>query len=194
MRVPELGAAIPRRGNALTMALGRACLSSLGWRIEGSLPDVPKCVVILAPHTSNWDFVLALSTILALGIRVEWLGKDSIFRAPFRPLLGWLGGIPVDRHAAAEVVESTVAQVRARERIFLGLSPEGTRRKVERWKSGFYRIAHGAGIPILPVSLDYRIKVVDLASVFVPTGDYEADLTAIQSRFDKAMALYPDSY
>lgn len=194
MRVPEAGEAVPRRRGRLLAALGRLSLSALGWRIEGELPNVPKCVIIIAPHTSNWDFVLAMATILALGVRVDWLGKDRIFRGPFVPLLRWLGGIPIDRGAPEGVVDRTVELFRARDRLFLGLSPEGTRKRVERWKSGFYRIAHGAGVPIFPVSLDHSVRVVGLRPLFAPTGDLDADVDLLRSHFTRAMARRPESY
>jgi 1-acyl-sn-glycerol-3-phosphate acyltransferase len=148
----------------------------------------------VAPHTSNWDFVVGLAAMLALGLDVRWLGKNTIFRPPFRALLQWLGGIPVDRRAADDVVEHAVAAFRDRERLFLGLAPEGTRKKVRRWKSGFYRIAQGAGVPILLAALNYRTRAVELGPLFVPTGDYEADLEVMRSRFSKAMARHPALY
>lgn len=194
MRVPALGPQVPRRGCALTRAIGRVVLALLGWRVEGVVPDIRRCVAIVAPHTSNWDFVVGLATILALGIHVRWLGKDTIFRGPFAPLLRWLGGIPVDRKNPDGVVDGAVAVLGEHDRVFLALSPEGTRRKVDRWKSGFYRIASRAGVPVFPVSLDYRPKVVGLGAPFSPTGDYEADLVAIQSRYSRAMARNPKFY
>ena len=194
MKLPALGEAVPRRGSLLSRALGRSVLSLLRWRIEGVMPDIPKCVTIVAPHTSNWDFPVGLAAILALGIDVRWLGKNTIFRPPFRGLLQWLGGIPVDRQAPADVVERAVTAFRERDRLFLALAPEGTRKKVERWKSGFYRIAQGAGVPILLASLDYRTRVAELGPLFVPTGDYAADLEAMQSRFTGDMARHPALY
>jgi 1-acyl-sn-glycerol-3-phosphate acyltransferase len=178
----------------LTAALGRSVLRFLGWRIEGSLPSIPRCVVIVAPHTSNWDFVLGLSAILVLRVRLDWLGKDAIFRFPFRRLLAWLGGIPVNRRSADKVVEDAAHHLLERDRLFLGLAPEGTRKKVERWKSGFYRIAHAAGVPIFLTSLDYRSRVLGLGPLVQPTGDYEADLRIIQARYTSAMARVPESY
>lgn len=194
MRVPSPGEAVPKRGNALSRALGRAILAAFGWRIEGVIPDVPKVVVILAPHTSNWDFLFGLAAILALGIDVRWLGKQSIFRPPFRRLLRFLGGIPVDRRDAADVVVTAVGLFRESDRLFLGLAPEGTRSKVEKWKSGFYRIAEAAGIAIFPAALDYRVKAVVLQPLFAPTGDYPLDLAAIQGRYTKEMARHPEMY
>ena len=184
----------PKRGNRLTAALGQGVLGLLGWRIEGTLPDLPHCVVIVAPHTSNWDFVLGLAAILALRVRLDWLGKAAISRFPFRGLLQWLGGIPVDRTNPEGVVEDALRHLRGRERLFLGLSPEGTRKRVGRWKSGFYRIAHAAGVPIFLASLDYRCRAVGLGPLVHPTGYYDSDLRGIQAHYVSAMARIPEHY
>lgn len=191
---PAIGPSVPRRGNALSLALGRAALACLRWRVEGEIPDVSKVVAIVAPHTSNWDFVVGLAAMLALGLRVEWLGKGTLFRPPFGALLRWLGGIPVDRSAADGVVDAAVDRFREKPTLFLGLAPEGTRKKVERWKSGFHRIARRAGVPILLVSLDYRLRVLGLGPLFTPTEDFEADLAALRSRFASGMARNPESF
>jgi 1-acyl-sn-glycerol-3-phosphate acyltransferase len=132
--------------------------------------------------------------MLALGLRVEWLGKDALFRPPFGPLLRRLGGIPVDRSVADGVVDAAVERLRRESALWLGLSPEGTRKKVERWKTGFHRIARRSGVPILLVGLDYRRRVVGIGPLVTPTEDLEADLAAIRSRFVSAMARNPDSY
>lgn len=194
MSVPKAGEAVPKRGNAATRGIGRAALALLGFRIEGDVPDVPKCVTIVAPHTSNWDFVVGLAAMLALGVDFHWLGKHTIFRFPFGPLCRWLGGIAVDRRAAESVVENVAAQFRARAQLFLALSPEGTRRAVERWKSGFHRIASTAGVPILPVSFDYARRAITLWPTLLPSGDYATDLGLLASRFESRMGRRPAGY
>lgn len=191
---PPLGDNVPRRGNLVSRGVGRSLLALLRWRFERSIPDVPKCVLIVAPHTSNWDFVVGVGAMLALGLRVQWLGKHTLFRWPFAGLLRWLGGIPVDRHAAGGVVERAVGLFRSSERLFVAVAPEGTRRRVERWKSGFHRIAQDAAVPILIVSFDYRVRTVGLGPLFVPTGDFAADLREIRSHFTSAMAKNPEAY
>lgn len=194
MRLPPVGKAAPARGNRISRALGRAALGLLRFRIEGEVPDVPKCVTIVAPHTSNWDFVVGLAAMLALGVEFHWLGKHTIFRFPFEPLWRWLGGIPVDRRSAEPVVAEVAKQFRARTRLFLAITPEGTRRAVERWKTGFYRIACRAGVPILPVSFDYGPRVITLWPLLQPSGDYAADLARLASRFASPMARRPAGY
>jgi 1-acyl-sn-glycerol-3-phosphate acyltransferase len=185
---------VPRTGNRLTRALGRAALRVLGWRIDGTFPDVSRCLVIAAPHTSNWDFVVALATLLALGLRLHWLGKHTIFRGPLRQLWGALGGIPVDRSAAGGVVEGAVARFRGSGAMLVAIAPEGTRKRVERWKSGYYRIAHAAGVPILPVALDWPARTLRLLPLFEPTGDLARDEPLLRAHFHAGMARVPARY
>jgi 1-acyl-sn-glycerol-3-phosphate acyltransferase len=192
--LPPVPAAVPRQGGPVSRALGRAILAGLRWRVGGAVPDVAKCVLVAAPHTSNWDFVVGIAAKLALGLHVHWLGKHTLFRRPFGGLLRRLGGIPVDREAAEGLVGTAVAWFERERRLFLGVTPEGTRRRVERWKSGFHRIALGAGVPILPVRLDWSGRTVELLPLFTPTPDYEVDLEALQSLFTPEMPRHPQSF
>lgn len=156
-------------------------LRLLGWRVVGSLPAERKYVLIGAPHTSNWDFPLMLLAVLKIGMDVHWLGKSSLFRAPFGGLMRWLGGIPVDRSKSNNLVSQLADQYRARDQLVLLIPPEGTRAQVERWKSGFYYVATGAGVPILLGFLDAGRRELGFGPLFYPRGDYERDLTAIQT-------------
>lgn len=164
-------------------ALGRAYLRLAGWRIEGTFPADPKYVVIVAPHTSNWDFMLGVAVVFALELRVSWLGKHALFKAPFKSFLRWLGGIPVNRSASHGVVGECVKAFEAAPALMLALAPEGTRKGVSQWKSGFYLIALKAGVPIVPVGFDYREHVVRLMPLFTPSGNLELDLPLIQAMF-----------
>jgi 1-acyl-sn-glycerol-3-phosphate acyltransferase len=190
----KLPASAPRRGNAASRALGRLVLAAFGWRIEGALPDRPKLVAAVAPHTSNWDFVFAAAAMLALGIRASWLGKNSLFRWPFGLLLRWLGGLPVDRRNAHGTVEALIDEFASHEQLVLGIAPEGTRRRVKRWKTGFYRVALGAQVPIVVVSLDYRKRAVGLGDVLTPSGDMEADFARMQVIYDSVLPKNPEQY
>jgi 1-acyl-sn-glycerol-3-phosphate acyltransferase len=192
--IPALGPAVPSRNGSVLRILGRAILAALGWHFEGEIPNLPRCVVIIAPHTSNWDFVIGLAALLALDLRVTWLGKHQIFRGPFGPLCRALGGVAVDRSAPIGVVEQAAAVLAPPRSVFLAVAPEGTRRKVERWKSGFWRIARAAGVPILPVAFDYRTRAVVFGEPYMPTADYAADLAALQPRFSAEMARNPGNY
>ncbi len=157
-------------------ALCRAFLRLTGWKVVGGPPDAPKCVVIAAPHTSNWDLVFMLAMAGALGIRISWMGKDAIFRAPFGSIMRGLGGIPVRRHAAHNVVEQMVEAFAAADRLLLAIPAEGTRSRAEYWKSGFYHIARGANVPVVPSYLDYRRKVGGFAPPIMLTGEVTADM------------------
>lgn len=194
MHLPRVPPSAPRFGNRLTRALGRAVLRAAGWRIEGQIPDLPRCVVILAPHTSNLDLPLGLAAMFAVGVRVNWLGKHTIFRGPFGWFLRGLGGIPLDRGHAAGVVAQAAGAMRAAPRMFLGLAPEGTRARVPAWKTGFHRIACAARVPIVPAALDYSRRVVWIWPPFTPTGDAASDVAAIQRRYQASMGRHPDRY
>lgn len=192
--IPVLGPATPKRGGSVLRILGRAALAALGWRVEGVVPNVPRCVAIVAPHTSNWDVVIGLATLLALDLRVTWLGKHQIFRGPLGAIWRRLGGVPVDRKAPDGVAEQAARALAPDRSTFLAIAPEGTRRKVERWKSGFWRIARASGTPIFPVAFDFPRRAVVLFPLFSPTEDYAADLAALQSLYRAEMARHPANY
>ncbi|HVA58314.1 MAG: 1-acyl-sn-glycerol-3-phosphate acyltransferase [Gemmatimonadaceae bacterium] len=185
-RVPDIGDALPRSGGSISRALGRGVLGLLGWRIEGTLPNVAKAVVIVAPHTSNWDFVIGIAAKFALGLRAAWLGKNTLFRGPLGPVMRWLGGIPVDRSKPHDVVAQTVARFAGSERLVLGISPEGTRKAVARWRMGFYHIACGAAVPIVPVAFDWSRHALVIGPPLVPSDDPDADLAALAACFAPA--------
>ena len=155
-------------------------LKLAGWRVQGRLPDTPRFVLIAAPHTSNWDPPLTLFIAFAPKASTYWLGKAAIFRPPFRGFFKWLGGIPIDRSRANNVVAQSIAQFAANERLILTVPPAGTRKRVMYWKSGFYHIANGARVPILLGFLDYRRRVGGIGPMVTPTGDIEADMRVIR--------------
>ena len=183
--IPALSPAVPARGGRFTRALGRGVLSVMGWHFEGRIPDRPKFVAIVAPHTSNWDFVVALGGIFALGIDLRWIGKHTLFRRPFGGIMRWLGGTPVDRGANKGMVAGIVELFERHERFVVGLAPEGTRKQVAKWKTGFYHIAAQARVPILMISLDYARKRIMLGPTLDMTGEIEADM-------DRIKAFYAD--
>ncbi|MCJ1886900.1 lysophospholipid acyltransferase family protein [Pseudomonas sp. LA21] len=165
---------LPR--NPLAEALGHAMLRVAGWRIEGSLPALDKFVVIGAHHTSNWDFMLFLAAKFVLRLNARWFGKHTLFRGPWGGLMRRWGGIPIQRHLKLNTVDQAVQAFRDSREMMLILSPEGTRRKVERWKMGFYHIARGAGVPIVLAALDYPGRRIVIGEPYWPTGDEAADL------------------
>ena len=162
-----------------------------GWRTTGSLPKAPRLVLIAAPHTSNWDLPYMLFVAFVLRARIYWMGKDAIFRWPFGRLFRWLGGIPVDRSKANNVVTQSIAQFAKNDTLILTVPPAGTRKRVLNWKTGFYHIANGAGVPIAMGFLDYKKKVGGIGSVLQPTGDIEADMQIIRSFYQDISGKYP---
>ncbi len=163
----------------------------VGWRIEGELSDLPKYVLIGAPHTSNWDFVLFLGVIFTLRANVRFMGKAELFRNPFGWFFRYCGGIPVDRKKPTGLVEQMVKASNESDKFILTITPEGTRHHVTEWKRGFYHIAKSAGIPIVMAVVDGRHKTVRIGPVFHPTEDIEADMKAIQGVFAGTVGINP---
>ncbi len=168
--------------NTLLRGLSIAYLKLTGWRVEGSLPEVArKSVLIAAPHTSNWDLPYTLMVAFALRLNIYWMGKQSIFKAPFGGLMRWLGGIPVNRAQSSNLVAASADAIRAADGpLQLIVPPEGTRSKTRYWKTGFYYIALGAKVPIVMAYMDYATKRSGLGPLFQPTGDVDADMAAIK--------------
>jgi 1-acyl-sn-glycerol-3-phosphate acyltransferase len=156
-------------------------LKLAGWKVSGHVPDIPKFVMIAAPHTSNWDLPYTLFVAFTMKVKIYWMGKKELFRPPFGPLLRWLGGIPIDRSKSNGVVGQSIQQLQDAEKLVLTVPPTGTRRKVMHWKTGFYHIAHGAGVPIVLGFLDYGRKMGGVGPLFYPTGDINADMKEIQA-------------
>lgn len=188
---PSLGDKIPRWGNRLSSVLGRGLLRLFGWRFAGSVPNLPKMVLVGAPHTSNWDFLLAMAALFALQVRLYWLGKHTFFSFPIASLLRWLGGIPVDRRAENGVVGQTAVQFQQQGQFLLGLAPEGTRSQVPRWKMGFFHIAQAANVPILPVALDYGRKTIGIGTpIWTDVGE-TAVMAQLKSFYEGVEAKHP---
>jgi 1-acyl-sn-glycerol-3-phosphate acyltransferase len=186
--VPPLPASAPRsNGNAFTRWLGRTVLRLGGWKMVGEWPDVPKMVLIVAPHTSAWDGLWGMAAKVACGVGLVFMGKQELFRGPLGWLLRKLGGVPVDRHAPAGIVDQVTAQLEAADRMWLALAPEGTRRAVERWKSGFWKISKRSGVPVYCAWFHYPEKVIGLGPGVELTDDMEADLVRIRALFKGRM-------
>lgn len=184
----------PRRGNAVSVALVRLAERLTGWSRTGKLPIEGRFVVVVAPHTSNWDFLVAMFAMFAFGLRLSWLGKHSLFLPPFGWILRWLGGEPIDRGSADGIVGAAIDRFLRRPQFVLGVAPEGTRRRAGSWKTGFHRIALGAGVPIVPVWLDYRRRCIGMGQPIWPTADLAADLARLGAVFRREMALRPERF
>jgi 1-acyl-sn-glycerol-3-phosphate acyltransferase len=193
-RIPELGPNVQRAHGRFAAAVGRFMMGIRGWRVEGAIPDVPRMVMIVAPHTSNWDFLTGLYVKLAMRMGARFIGKHTLFHGPMGVFMRWLGGVPVDRSAAAGFADETARVLKDAERMTLVIAPEGTRKRTDKWKSGFYRIAVAAGVPIVLAGFDYPRRVVFFGPTFWPTGDYEKDLRELQSHFRADMAVKPENY
>jgi len=163
----------------------------LGWRVDGKLPDIPKFILIGAPHTSNWDFLLFLGIVFRLKANARYMGKAELFRPPHGWFFYWCGGIPVERGKSTGLVDQMVEAVNRSDKLILVITPEGTRHHVSEWKRGFYHIAKSAGVPIVMAKVDGKQKIARVGEVFHPTDDMEADMTAIQNAFQGMTGINP---
>jgi 1-acyl-sn-glycerol-3-phosphate acyltransferase len=159
----------------------RAVLRLCGWSLVGEFPDVPKAVLIAAPHSSWWDGVWGLLLKVGIGADVHFMGKQELFHGPLGGLLRRLGGMPIDRGAAKGVVEQMIDQFRQHDALWLGIAPEGTRKAVARWKSGFWHIARDAGVPIVTAYFNYRDKTIGIGPLFETSNDMDADLARLRA-------------
>ncbi len=182
--------------NTLLRAFSVAFLKITGWKVQGSLPaDGAKCVLIAAPHTSNWDLPYTLMVSFVLRLNIYWMGKEQIFKPPFRGLMMWLGGIPVRREKASNLVAASAEAIIAADGpVQLIVPPEGTRSGTRFWKTGFYCIALGAKVPIVMAFMDYEKKVAGLGPVFLPTGDIDANMAAIKAFYAPFRGKHPDRF
>jgi hypothetical protein len=182
------------RGRPLLRAVGRVALRILGWHVASGVPRVSKMVVVVAPHTSNWDFLIGVAAMFAWDIRVRWLGKHTLFRGPIGWFLRRLGGYPIRRDTPEGVVNDVAALIRNEPQIILALAPEGTRKRVPQWRSGFYRIAEAADVPIVPGRIDWGRREVSLGAAMQPTGDMNETVSLLQANYTADMARHPKNF
>lgn len=162
--------------------------------MQGDWPGHEKCVLLAAPHTSNWD---ALNMLAAAGyyrVKLRWMGKKSLTTGPFGFVMKWVGCVPVDRASSNDLVAQMRAAFDGEERLVLAVAPEGTRTLNPHWKSGYYHIAMGAGVPIVLSVLDYGARTITLSGVLHPSGDYDADSKWIKSHYADAVAKFPEKF
>ncbi len=172
--------------------LGALILRLAGWRVSGEAPRATRYVLIAAPHTSNWDFPLMMAMSFALGIRISWMGKHTLFAPPLGFLMRWLGGIPIERHRRANVVDQMAERLRGDSPLVIAVPAEGTRKRTEHWKSGFYHIARAAGVPVVLSYLDYANKVGGIGPTFTPTGDVRKDMDVVRAFYEDKTGLHPE--
>lgn len=172
-------------------ALATRLLGLRGWRVVGTPPDLPRYVAIFYPHTSNWDFVLGMLGAFALQVDLTFLAKESLFRGPLGVLMRALGGQPVVRSGGKNMVAQVADLVATREKVVLALAPEGTRKKTDHWRSGFYYIAQETGLPLALVFLDTRTRTLGFGPVVQLTGDRAKDMAVIRAFYADKMGVRP---
>lgn len=175
-----VGTAVPRRAYGPLALIGRLVLRTMRWRAEGSFPDSPRLVVAIAPHSSGWDFVIGAAFLFILGLRVSFIAKHTLFFWPLGPFLRWLGGIPVNRARPEDLADAMAAEFGSRGQLWLAITPEGTRTPGVRFKSGFYRIARAAGVPVLPVYFNYRRRVTGFLPLVEAGEDVATGVEAVR--------------
>ena len=172
--------------------LCRALLGLFGWRVLLVPPPVPKAVVIFYPHTSNWDFPIGVLARAAVAIPIGFIGKDSLFRPPFGGLFRWLGGIPVNRRERTGFVAALAALFARRDSLYLAIAPEGTRRRIDHWKSGFYRVALAANVPLGLAFIDYSRREVGIEAWLSLSGNEAEDLAGIRAGYSNKRGKRPE--
>ena len=177
--------------------LGKLVLSIFGWRVKGSISEDfsnQKLVVIVAPHTSNWDGIFGVATVAGLDAKITFIGKHTAFRYGLGAFLRYMGGIPVDRSKPGGIIRDAIDQIKKIDGSLIAMSPEGTRSKVKEWKTGFLRIAKELNTNIIPASIDFAKKEILLGKAFVPSGNNEEDIRALKEYYSVFTAKHPEKY
>ena len=190
----ELPAAVPQRGNRFTRLFGQIYTADIGWHYAGTFPDLSKFVIVLAPHTSNMDFAMGLAPLFALGLRISFMAKSTLFWEPLGTYLRWLGAAPIDRKGVGGYVQAATREFNEQDKFVLAITPEGTRSKVNRWKTGFYHIARGANVPILPVVFDYSQREFRFEKLLWPSDDMDEDIKKLMSFYNAKQARLPENF
>ena len=172
--------------------VARGLLAITGWKPDGVCPEVRRCVLIAAPHTTNWDFFYLLIFAAFYGVEIQWMGKESLFRPPLGWIMRQLGGIPIARHRSQHLVSAMARCFEEQEELVLVVPAEGTRSHAEYWKSGFYHIAQSAGVPIVMGYLDYARRRGGFGPALLPSGDLRRDMDEIRDFYADKTGKYPD--
>ena len=190
--LPLLPDRVPKRHGKLSQKFFKQLFLAQGWQFQGEFPNLAKAVAIAMPHTSNLDGWYGFNFVVAMDFKIHMFAKASLFNTPLKRLLNWLDVIPVERNAGQGLTQQAIHELRTREQIWIGATPEGTRHNASSLKSGFYRIALGAEVPIVMFAFDYENKIIHCLGAFSPTGDYDADLKQILALYDgKISAKHP---
>ncbi|GMG87138.1 1-acyl-sn-glycerol-3-phosphate acyltransferase [Biformimicrobium ophioploci] len=183
---------VPRMNSRLAGWIGLVLTKLLRFRFEGEFPKEKKVMVALAPHTSLWDFIVSMPLLMAMRLKIHYLMKKEAFFFPFKRLFMALGGIPTDRSAPGGLAKQVANLYRDNEQMWIAIAPEGTRRKVTKWKNGFLRIAYAAKVPIVLIAWDFPSRRAVIDSTYYPTGDLEVDMREIQRRYAKYRGRNPE--
>jgi 1-acyl-sn-glycerol-3-phosphate acyltransferase len=183
----------PKPLSTFMQRVGLLGLKLLGWKRTGNTPPIPKFVAVVAPHTANGDFLPFLLLCWSHGLRPHFIGKHTLFKWPIGILMRWCGGIPVNRSSSKDLVSQIVDVLNENERLVLGIAPEGTRKYVDHWKSGFYHMAHNAGVPIIFGAIDAPGRELNVSDPFYTTGNIDADMAAIAEHFSRFRGINPEN-
>ena len=192
VNTPILCEQVPRTGNKFSQWLGTTVLKSMGWRYEGEFPKCAKMIIAVAPHTSNWDFVIGLAVAFNLRLKISFFGKHSIFIPPFDRLLRRVGGIPIQRSKTHGVVDLMAEKMRNAKQMVLCLSPEGTRSPIFPWKTGFLHIAHKANVPVFLVAFNYKKKLIEFGPLHNISDNTQQELEKIYQHFQPVAGKFPE--
>ena len=190
----KIGPSVPKRGSKIMQLIAKDFLKIGGWDIQGEIPDFEKFIIVVAPHTSNWDFILGLLTLFSIRIEIHWMGKHTIFKKPFGRLMKWLGGIPINRTSASGVVNEIVTAFYESDKLVISIAPEGTRKKVDKWKMGFYFIARKAEVPIVIATIDYKKRIIGFGPTIELTDNRDEDIKNIMDCFKDIIPKHPERF
>lgn len=182
MNWPRLGDAVPQRKHPIRTFIGSMVFRLIGWKLEGNLPNRSKLVLVALPHSSNFDFILALSVIWGWGLKLNYMGKHTLFKFPHGFFFRAVGGIPVDRRSPQGLIEKMVSEFNSRSSLMLGIAPEGTRNSDGTLKAGFARIAMAASAPVVPVIVNYKTKTLTLGTLITDLSSVESIITAVKEQ------------
>ena len=182
MSWPLLGDAVPQRKHPIRTFIGNAIFKLIGWKLEGNLPNRSKLVLVALPHSSNFDFILALSVIWGWGLKLNYMGKHTLFKFPHGFFFRAVGGIPVDRRSPQGLIEKMTSEFNTRSSLMLGIAPEGTRNSDGTLKAGFARIAMAASAPVVPVIVNYKTKTLTLGTPITDLSSVESIIAAVKEQ------------
>lgn len=192
--LPQIGDNVPRLGNGFSQWLGTSLLRLLGWKIPDGFPNNSKMVVAVAPHTSNWDFVIGIALVFSLRLKISFFGKHSIFIPPFDRLLKRWGGIPIERTSKHGIVDTIAAEMEKADAMILGIAPEGTRSKIPKWKTGFMHIAQKTGVPVFLIGLDYGKKEIVYGPLFPVDEEIETEMKKVYAFYANVQPKFPEKF